>query len=162
MRDKVTGQCPQTTTFEEKGEPKRIRTEVPLLTSQTEVPLLTSQTEVPLLTSQTEVPPSVWLVSRGTSVPLLTSVTLTPYRWATPAHSRSSAIYRWKRVTGRASFIVYSPPPPALPPPPPILTPRVAELLELRLIHTVNRTEKSITCSLCGDRRPTPTHPQQT
>ena len=32
--DKVTRQCPQTTTFEEKGEPKRIRTEVPLLTSQ--------------------------------------------------------------------------------------------------------------------------------
>ena len=30
-RDKVTRQCPQTTTFEEKGEPKRIRTEVPLL-----------------------------------------------------------------------------------------------------------------------------------
>ena len=24
MRDKVTRQCPQTTTFEEKGEPKRI------------------------------------------------------------------------------------------------------------------------------------------
>ena len=33
VRDKVTGQCPQTTTFEEKGGPKRIRTEVPLLTS---------------------------------------------------------------------------------------------------------------------------------
>ena len=33
-RDKVTSQCPQTTTFEEKGDPKRIRTEVPLLTSQ--------------------------------------------------------------------------------------------------------------------------------
>ena len=32
VRDKVTRQCPQTTTFEEKGEPKRIRTEVPLLT----------------------------------------------------------------------------------------------------------------------------------
>ena len=32
-RDKVTRQCPQTTTFEEKGEPKRYRTEVPLLTS---------------------------------------------------------------------------------------------------------------------------------
>ena len=31
VRDKVTRQCPQTTTFEEKGEPKRIRTEVPLL-----------------------------------------------------------------------------------------------------------------------------------
>ena len=30
VRDKVTRQCPQTTTFEEKGEPKRIRTEVPL------------------------------------------------------------------------------------------------------------------------------------
>ena len=27
VRDKVTRQCPQTATFEEKGEPKRIRTE---------------------------------------------------------------------------------------------------------------------------------------
>ena len=36
VRDKVTRQCPQTTTFEVKGEPKRIRTEVPLrLTSLT-------------------------------------------------------------------------------------------------------------------------------
>ena len=35
LRDKVTRQCPQTTIFEEKGEPKRIRTEVPLLTSLT-------------------------------------------------------------------------------------------------------------------------------
>ena len=35
VRYKVTRQCPQTTTFEEKGEPKRIRTEVPLLTSLT-------------------------------------------------------------------------------------------------------------------------------
>ena len=35
-RDKVTRVCPQTTTFEEKGEPKRIRiTEVPLLTNLT-------------------------------------------------------------------------------------------------------------------------------
>ena len=33
VRDKVTRQSPQTTTFEEKGEPKRILTEVPLLTS---------------------------------------------------------------------------------------------------------------------------------
>ena len=32
VRDKVTRQCPQTTTFEEKGEPKRIRTEVNNLT----------------------------------------------------------------------------------------------------------------------------------
>ena len=31
VRDKVTRQCPQTTTFEEKGEPKRIRAEAPLL-----------------------------------------------------------------------------------------------------------------------------------
>ena len=30
VRDKVTRQCPQTTTFEEKGKPTRIRTEVPL------------------------------------------------------------------------------------------------------------------------------------
>ena len=28
VRDKVTRHCPHTTTFEEKGEPKRIRTEV--------------------------------------------------------------------------------------------------------------------------------------
>ena len=35
VKDKVTRPCPQTTTFEEKGEPKRIRTEVPLLTSLT-------------------------------------------------------------------------------------------------------------------------------
>ena len=33
VRDKVTRQCPQTTIFEVKVEPKRIRTEVPLLTS---------------------------------------------------------------------------------------------------------------------------------
>jgi len=35
VRDKVTRQCPETTIFEEKGEPKRIRTEVPLLASLT-------------------------------------------------------------------------------------------------------------------------------
>ena len=35
VRDKVSRQCPQTTTFEEKGKPKRICTEVPLLTSLT-------------------------------------------------------------------------------------------------------------------------------
>ena len=34
VRDKVTRQCPQITTFEEKGEPKWIRTEVPLLIYQ--------------------------------------------------------------------------------------------------------------------------------
>ena len=32
VRGKVTRRCSQTTTFEEKGEPKQIRTEVPLLT----------------------------------------------------------------------------------------------------------------------------------
>ena len=35
VRDKVTRRCLQTTTFDEKEEPKRIRTEVPLLTSLT-------------------------------------------------------------------------------------------------------------------------------
>ena len=35
VRDKVTRQCPQTTEKGEKGEPRRIRTEVPLLTSLT-------------------------------------------------------------------------------------------------------------------------------
>ena len=38
VRDKVTRQCPQITTFEEKGEPKQIQTEVPLLTSLTARP----------------------------------------------------------------------------------------------------------------------------
>ena len=33
LRGKVTRPCPQTTTFEEKGEPKRYRTEVLPLTS---------------------------------------------------------------------------------------------------------------------------------
>ena len=35
VRDKVTRQCPQTTTFEEKGEPKQYRTEVLPLTGLT-------------------------------------------------------------------------------------------------------------------------------
>ena len=35
VRDKVTRQCPQTTTFEEKGEQKLYRTEVFPLTSLT-------------------------------------------------------------------------------------------------------------------------------
>ena len=35
VRNKVTRQCPQTTTFEETGQPKQIRTELPLLTSLT-------------------------------------------------------------------------------------------------------------------------------
>ena len=34
VRDKVTRQCPQTTIFEDKGEPKQIQTEVPLLTAR--------------------------------------------------------------------------------------------------------------------------------
>ena len=38
VRDKVTRPCPQTTTFEEKGEPKRYRTEVLPLTSPTSRP----------------------------------------------------------------------------------------------------------------------------
>ena len=32
VRDKVTRQCSQTTAFKKKGKPKRIRTQVPLLT----------------------------------------------------------------------------------------------------------------------------------
>ena len=35
VRDKITRQCPHTTIFEEKGEPKRIKTEVLLPTSLT-------------------------------------------------------------------------------------------------------------------------------
>ena len=34
VRDKVTRQCPQTTTFEENREPRLIRTEVPLITAR--------------------------------------------------------------------------------------------------------------------------------
>ena len=48
VRDKVTRQCPQTATFEEKGEPKWIRKVVLSLTS------------------------------------------LTPYRWAKPAHETTT------------------------------------------------------------------------
>ena len=33
VRDKVSGQCPQTTIFEETGGPKQIQTKIPLLTS---------------------------------------------------------------------------------------------------------------------------------
>ena len=47
MRDKVTRQCPQTTTFEVKEEPKPIRTEVPLLTSLTARPNRLSCFKVP-------------------------------------------------------------------------------------------------------------------
>ena len=40
VRDKVTRQCPQTAIFEEKGEPKRSRTEVlPLTSLPTALPL---------------------------------------------------------------------------------------------------------------------------
>ena len=35
VRDKVTRQCPQITLFDQRGEPKRIRTEVLLLNSLT-------------------------------------------------------------------------------------------------------------------------------
>ena len=35
VRDKITRQCTQNTTFEEKREPKQIRIEVPLFTSLT-------------------------------------------------------------------------------------------------------------------------------
>ena len=35
MRDKVTKQCPHTTNFEVKGDPKQIRTKIPLLASLT-------------------------------------------------------------------------------------------------------------------------------
>ena len=37
--DKDTGQCPQTTTFEEKGEPERYRTEVLTAYQPTALPL---------------------------------------------------------------------------------------------------------------------------
>ena len=44
VRDIVTRQCPQTTTFEEKGQPKRVRTEVLPLTSLTRLALPQGQT----------------------------------------------------------------------------------------------------------------------
>ena len=46
VRDRVTSQCPQTTTFEEKGEPKRNRAEVLLFTSLTARPNRTIKTPV--------------------------------------------------------------------------------------------------------------------
>ena len=50
MRDKVTGQCPQTTTFEEKGEPKRYRTEV--------LPLQYQPNALPLGHTGSQLPPN--------------------------------------------------------------------------------------------------------
>ena len=49
VREKVTRQCPQTTTSEEKREPKRIRTEVPLLTSLNALPLGQTGLHKPLI-----------------------------------------------------------------------------------------------------------------
>ena len=46
VRDEVTRQCPQTTTFEVKGEPKQYRTEVLPLTSLTARPNRLSRTTV--------------------------------------------------------------------------------------------------------------------
>ena len=63
--DKVTGQCPQTTTFfEEKGEPKRIRTEVlPLTSLITPLPLGQTGSQVSLAPVKASVKqaPAVWL-----------------------------------------------------------------------------------------------------
>ena len=39
VRDKVTRQCPQTTTFEERGAPKRIQTEIPSAYQPNALPL---------------------------------------------------------------------------------------------------------------------------
>ena len=50
MRDKVTGQCPQTTTFEEKGEPKRYRAEV--------LPLQYQPNALPLGHTGSQLPPN--------------------------------------------------------------------------------------------------------
>ena len=47
IRDKVTRQCPQTTTFEEKREPKRIRSEVPLLHQPNALPLGQTSSRLP-------------------------------------------------------------------------------------------------------------------
>ena len=49
VRDKVTSQCPRTTTFKEKGEPKQIRTQVLLLTSLTPYRLAKSTHPPPTL-----------------------------------------------------------------------------------------------------------------
>ena len=49
VRDKVTRQCPQTTTFEEKGQPKQIRTEVHLLTNLTARPKRLTNNNCPFM-----------------------------------------------------------------------------------------------------------------
>ena len=63
VRDKVTRRCSQTLTFEEKGEPKRNRTEVFPLTS------------------------------------------LTPYRWATPAHASSALRYCCSKYSSQGGYV---------------------------------------------------------
>ena len=49
VKDKVARRSPETTAYEEKGEPKRIRTEVPLLTARpNRLPLFRGDDEVEL------------------------------------------------------------------------------------------------------------------
>jgi len=57
VRDKVTRQCPQATTFEEKGEPKLIRTEVRLPTSL--MPYRSAKPDI-MYTSGADAVPSIY------------------------------------------------------------------------------------------------------
>ena len=111
MRDKVTRQCPQTTTFEEKGEPKQIRTGVFLLASLTpyrwakpahtigdgQLDFYTAPEQSQRKQQQKKQCPQTTFEEKGkskrnrTEVPLLTS--LTPNRWAKPvARTASDAV----------------------------------------------------------------------
>ena len=65
MRDKVARQCPQTTTFEEKGEPKQIRTVVPLPSGKALVRLVSKRTTVRFSSSAPHSPaqvPKLWFM----------------------------------------------------------------------------------------------------
>ena len=58
VRDKITRQCPQSTTFEEKGKPKRYWTEVPLLTSLAPYRRAKPAHKFQVLKAQAEIPPA--------------------------------------------------------------------------------------------------------
>ena len=102
VRDKVTRQCPQTTTFEEKGELKWNRTEVLLLTSLTVRPNRLTSARIklkPTLSSDASCRP--WVSSRcfkkATSSPLLSYLCSSCFgHWKFTLSQTSTGCNFWK------------------------------------------------------------------
>ena len=102
VRDKVTRQCPQTTTFEEKGEPKWNRTEVLLLTSFTARPNWLTSAHIRLKTTLSAVASCrPWVSSqcfkKAASSPLLSYLCSSCFgHWKFTLHQTSTDCNFWK------------------------------------------------------------------